>query len=1315
MLLVVGVAGVGRAESEVRLPNGEVRETVRDLQVKVAGGFLTVERVWQADSLNKGEYRWYVNPAWADLVFEFDSLDGSVKSVRRAESTFERSGNDIYVYDRTYFIARRADASGATTGWRWYDRNGNRIDYDADGKILSYGNRNDIGVTFTRNGPGGRIDTIRDRLGVVAMRFEYDASGSRVDAVVDRSQRRVEYTYTGDALTSVLDAAGQRWSYAYTSGLLTGKTDPESRVTQIVYAGNRVVKIVDPMSFETTWDYAFDRGKRQYAVVEKSAEGTRTETRYDADGELLRQVDGTRTVNETRRDGANVEIVKDESGGTTRTEYDARRNPVKTVFPDGSVATTTYDGVHNLPIDRIDELGVTTHHAYDAKGNLATLVEAQGTAAQRTTTYVYDAFGRMTGRSVVGAAQEAGATTSWTYDDYDNVVGETNAEQETTGTTYDVAGNVLTRTDARGKTWTYTRDPRGLVTTSKDPLGNQRSFEYDKVGNLKKIVDEKGKETSYVYDANDRLTTVSFPDGGVISYGYDEDDRVTSFTDQRGATRTFAYDADGRRTTTTEANGTAVVAEYGEAGSSAAGQVKRERHPTYCEDYRYDQRGRTTRIERRTPCDGAAELVEATSIGYDARGQEISRTDPAQGTTLTTRDALGRIARIIDAVGGVTEYTYDARDNRTAVTDANGGTHRFVHDKVDRLLEEVRPSGVVVVYEYDDAGNQVVRRGADGRRHLSTYDDAGRLVAERYFAAGANAPGQSVVFRYDARGLLDGYEQTGDTVSRAVFAYDEVGRRTSESTTYGSGAQAFTRTLAVEYWANGLVKALVYPDQTRIAYDYDASNRPEAASLPGAGEIRWDDYVGRKPKKIVMPGAVGTTEYDAFGRTTRLKAQAIGGGSAQDPAGMVIMDDRLVYDAAGNLAQRTTQDGEYMYAHDAIGRLTSAMPPASVQVPALVDGLFAERYSYDGLHNRKSSEHQPGPWTYGSDNQLVAYGTSSERRRLEHDAEGRIIRVTRGEPALETMELVYNAAGRLGEVKRDGATVGRYGYDPFGRRIRKDDAGGTTWFQYVEQGIAAEYSAAGALTRAYGWPATGEWGTEPLWIADKLSGVWRVGVFRNDQVGTPRYVVDGQGVAVWSALFQAFGAAKVSASSTMVNPLRLPGQYLDAESGLHYNFHRDYDPATGRYVERDPLGLDAGTATFAYADGGPLLSTDPLGLFRRTEYKESDDSRTICHGERLTYEVPPHVKCTRMCRVEHELQHIEDISQVTPDVCVGAKKRKKYPIMPSTFHEQRWTEKRAYTAELKCLNRLKRLCPRGECAKAIEDDITTVNIRLNDI
>jgi len=100
-----------------------------------------------------------------------------------------------------------------------------------------------------------------------------------------------------------------------------------------------------------------------------------------------------------------------------------------------------------------------------------------------------------------------------------------------------------------------------------------------------------------------------------------------------------------------------------------------------------------------------------------------------------------------------------------------------------------------------------------------------------------------------------------------------------------------------------------------------------------------------------------------------------------------------------------------------------------------------------------------------------------------------------------------------------------------------------------------------------------------------------------DHLGTPRKVIQtSNNTAIWNwpILGNAFGEAAPTGAITL--NLRFPGQYFDAETGLNYNYFRDYEPGTGRYVESDPIGLAAGVSTYGYALQNPLLLFDPNGL-----------------------------------------------------------------------------------------------------------------------
>ena len=117
--------------------------------------------------------------------------------------------------------------------------------------------------------------------------------------------------------------------------------------------------------------------------------------------------------------------------------------------------------------------------------------------------------------------------------------------------------------------------------------------------------------------------------------------------------------------------------------------------------------------------------------------------------------------------------------------------------------------------------------------------------------------------------------------------------------------------------------------------------------------------------------------------------------------------------------------------------------------------------------------------------------------------------------------------------------------------------------------------------------------------------------------GTPQQLVDAQGTVVWQAAYLPYGEAKVL-KATVQNNLRFPGQYFDAETGLHYNWNRYYNPKTGRYITADPIGLAGGMNLYAYADGNPVNAVDLEGLYRSPEMMRILVPGQILYDEGMT-------------------------------------------------------------------------------------------------
>jgi RHS repeat-associated protein len=102
--------------------------------------------------------------------------------------------------------------------------------------------------------------------------------------------------------------------------------------------------------------------------------------------------------------------------------------------------------------------------------------------------------------------------------------------------------------------------------------------------------------------------------------------------------------------------------------------------------------------------------------------------------------------------------------------------------------------------------------------------------------------------------------------------------------------------------------------------------------------------------------------------------------------------------------------------------------------------------------------------------------------------------------------------------------------------------------------------------------------------------------YHTDHINTPRVMTNSAGTVAWQAAYHGFGHAEVDGASTITNNIRFPGQYFDAETNLHYNWNRYYDPRTGRYLTPDPIGLEGGIDPYVYAENRPVNLVDSEGL-----------------------------------------------------------------------------------------------------------------------
>ena len=197
----------------------------------------------------------------------------------------------------------------------------------------------------------------------------------------------------------------------------------------------------------------------------------------------------------------------------------------------------------------------------------------------------------------------------------------------------------------------------------------------------------------------------------------------------------------------------------------------------------------------------------------------------------------------------------------------------------------------------------------------------------------------------------------------------------------------------------------------------------------------------------------------------------------------------------------------------------------------------------------------------------------------------------------------WDAENRLTGVTIPGATDSApattvsYAYDDFHRRVKKTVGTATTYFLWSGDRLLAEYAGNGTLKRRYLYAE----GFAPVQVHDVAGATTSSYDVHTDHLDTPRLLTNSTGAAVWTSRHRAFGQAHIETDpdgdgTSLTFPFRFPGQYEDAETGLHYNWHRYYHPRTGRYLSADPVPQRSDNL-YLYAGNNSQTFIDPLGLY----------------------------------------------------------------------------------------------------------------------
>ncbi|WP_067283610.1 RHS repeat domain-containing protein [Mitsuaria sp. 7] len=584
--------------------------------------------------------------------------------------------------------------------------------------------------------------------------------------------------------------------------------------------------------------------------------------------------------------------------------------------------------------------------------------------------------------------------------------------------------------------------------------------------------------------------------------------------------------------------------------------------PAPVTDYEYDANGNPTKAIK---AKGVSGFGFATTNAYDPLDRLKTNTDARNGVTQLGYDGIDQLKQVTDPRNLVTAYQRNGLGDLTQLTSPDTGPANITYDATGKVLTRTDSRGVLATLGYDDLDRLTsavyTKSGQAPVSYAWTYDETGTGFSNGIGRlTTATFPGGSTRYAYDSLGRLTTVTQTvGTWVSATRYGYDAVGHVTS--LTYPSG-----RVLTIQYNGGLPVSMSLAPNASSPAQ-------------PLISDIQWEPFGPVRSWQMQMTNGTKLQERvrDQFGRLVRYPLGAVVRDITYDAADRIVSYTHL--DAVTGQATAAAQAMNQSFGYDELGRLTSIVTPSNTWA-----------IGYDANGNRTSmaiNGASRGYTTAATSNRLTS--VSNPARGFGYDAAGNTLSDT-GLGYTAT----YGLNNRL-ETLTKGTLTTSYQYDASGQRLRKEHSLGLRNFAYDQEGhLLGEYNATGPV-QEFVW--LGE--TPVAVLLGSVASTLPLLVYP-DHLNAPRVLIDKNDALRWRWISEPFGTGQPeqapSGLSVVTFNLRFPGQFFDSESGLNYNYFRDYDGTTGRYVQSDPIGLGGGINTYAYVGGNSVQYIDPSGL-----------------------------------------------------------------------------------------------------------------------